>query len=376
VGYLGYGLRAGVEGFKSGFNMGQMKWQQNEKKRLEKKQEELNQAATVFNQMVSQMGDDGAYSEDDMMKINTSYMALGYDVKERVDGTYKAIQAMDKKTIEDNEQWFDYVIESTSGMTSADAQGIFDTVKPFVTGEKGLKMFEALESISKKKKDIKVEPQPEDYWKQAGVLPQDYRPGYLQSKGIDIPQPATAPEQPQTELDKQTETDKWLDSAYKSGNANYFNQIAKQRGSPATFDTYKQGYEKPPAAGEAGAVEEPEPETVSTLKNWETMFNIKAKEGPKTEEEYNRALDLLAQSKDNYKPKYASWKEALISEVKGIAKELEGITDKGDRTILLNVYKQKLEEIKAKYPEVNLSQFPEFEEQKNWFDKLKEKVGL
>ena len=59
MGYFGYALKAGVEGFGSGFNMGQMKWQQNEKKRLDKKQEELNQAATVFNQMVSQMGDDG-----------------------------------------------------------------------------------------------------------------------------------------------------------------------------------------------------------------------------------------------------------------------------------------------------------------------------
>ena len=106
------------------------------------------------------------------------------------------------------------------------------------------------------------------------------------------------------------------------------------------------------------------------------MFDIKAEDGPKTEEEYNRALNLLGQSGDNYKPKYASWKEALISEVKGIGKELEGTKDKKDYQFLLGIYMQKLEEIKAKYPEVNLSQFPEFEEQKNWFDKLKEKVGL
>ena len=44
--------------------------------------------------------------------------------------------------------------------------------------------------------------------------------------------------------------------------------------------------------------------------------------------------------------------------------------------MLLGIYMQKLEEIKAKYPEVDLSQFPEFEEQKNWFEKLREKVGL
>ena len=106
------------------------------------------------------------------------------------------------------------------------------------------------------------------------------------------------------------------------------------------------------------------------------MFDIKAEDGPKTEEEYNRALDLLGQSGDNYKPKYGSWKEALISEVKGIGKELKGITNKDDYNLLLGIYMQKLEEIKAKYPEVDLSQFPEFEEQKSWFGKLKEKVGL
>ena len=120
----------------------------------------------------------------------------------------------------------------------------------------------------------------------------------------------------------------------------------------------------------------PKPETVTTLKNWEEMFDIKSEEGPKTEEEYNRALDLLAQSEDVYKPIYTSWKEALISEVKGIGKELKGITEKEDFNLLLSIYMQKLEEIKTKYPEVNLEQFPEFEEQKSWFEKLKEKVGL
>jgi len=259
VGYLGYALKAGVEGFGSGFNMGQMKWQQNEKKRLEKKQEEMMETSSIFNNMVSQLGEDGAYSEDDMMKINTAYMALGYDVKERVDGTYKAIQAMDKKTIDENNQWFDFVIETTNGMKSADAQGIFDTVKPFVTGEKGLQMFEALESITKKKSEIGQAPKeydPLDVYKAtpSANMPYGMTEQMGKKAGFDMPgEMPTAPTatQPQTELDKQTETDKWLDSAYKTGNANYFNQIAKQRGSPATFDTYKQGYEKPAGAGGA-----------------------------------------------------------------------------------------------------------------------------
>ena len=132
----------------------------------------------------------------------------------------------------------------------------------------------------------------------------------------------------------------------------------------------------------------PKPETVTTLKNWEEMFDTKSEEGPKTEEEYNRVLDLLAQSEDDFTPQY-TWKETLITEVKGIAKALqnflddksktkdkEGRTPKENFDFYLSIYMQKLEEIKTKYPEVNLEQFPEFEEQKNWFEKLKEKVGL
>ena len=129
-----------------------------------------------------------------------------------------------------------------------------------------------------------------------------------------------------------------------------------------------------------------EGETVTTLKNWEAMFDIKSETGPKTEEEYNRALDLLAQSKDAYRPKYATWKEALIAEVKGIAEDLkvlsedksnvrdkDGMTPQDNFKFLLNIYLQKLEEIKTKYPEVDLNQFPKFEENKGFWQKLIER---
>lgn len=159
--------------------------------------------------------------------------------------------------------------------------------------------------------------------------------------------------------------------------------------SPDTFNKIKTGLERntginlSPITQESlrepekiAEIAEPTPETVGTLKTWEKMFDIKAEEGPRTEEEYNRALELLRQSEDVYKPKYPTWKEALIAEVKGIGKDLKGITDKEDYNLLLGIYMQKLEEIKSKYPDVDLEQFPEFEEQKSWFERLKERVGL
>ena len=321
AGYGGYFLGGMASGLKSGFNLGQMKWQQNEKKKLQKKQDEMLEASSVFNNMVAQLGEDGSYSDDDMMKINTSYMALGYDVKERVDGTYKAIQAMDKKTIEANYQWFDLVLDSTQGMTSGDAQGIFDTVRPFVSGEKGLQTYEALESITKKRADISqnAPPAPEDVWGQAGVLPMETRPDYLRSRGIDIPQPAITPEAPPTELESQGNTKKKLDYAYNTGNASYFNQTAKSLGVPTTFETYGQGYKKPEAVGEGGGEEGISYRTGSlpqqTAYKEKLSRTLTAKAWDSTITEYTDAKDTQGRS---YDPSvFGSYEEHATAKLQG-----------------------------------------------------------
>ena len=239
TGFGGYFLGSMASGLKSGFNMGQMKWQQNEKKKLQKKQDEMMETSSVFNNMVSQLGEDGSYSEDDMMKINTSYMALGYDVKERVDGTYKAIQAMDKKTIEENYQWFDFVIEATNDMKSGDAQGIFDTVKPFISGEKGLQIYEGLESITKKKGEIAERPKevsPYDYYGQSPAGVQEsiaesvagQTPGL---EGVQFKQEAVTPEAPPTPKS----------SDYTSA-VNYLSKFVNAK--PEVFNSIKEGYQK------------------------------------------------------------------------------------------------------------------------------------
>lgn len=248
AGYGGYFLKGLAGGLQTGFNMGQMKWQQNEKKKLQKKQDEMMEASSVFNNMVAQLGEDGSYSNDDMMKINTSYMALGYDVKERVDGTYKAIQAMDKKTMEANYQWFDLVLNATSGMQSGDAQEIWDTVRPFVSGEKGLQTYEAMESITKKRSEIAAaQPTPEVFTSPTGVTEKYPEAGWKYTDKGYVPV-YKEPTAPPTELDLQAETQKKLDYAYNTGNASYFNQTAKSLGIDTIFETYKQKY-KPEGAG-------------------------------------------------------------------------------------------------------------------------------
>jgi len=102
AGYGGYFLQGLASGLQTGFNLGQLKWQQNEKKKLQKKQEELLEQASVFNSQVAKLGEDGYYSDDDIWKINTTYMALGYEVKDLVQDTYQAIQTMNKERVENN----------------------------------------------------------------------------------------------------------------------------------------------------------------------------------------------------------------------------------------------------------------------------------
>lgn len=405
--YLGYGLMAGVQGFQSGFNMGQLKWQQNEKKRLAKKQEEMWEQSTIYNNMVAKAGEDGVYSDDDMMKINTAYMALSYEVKERIDGTYKAIQAMDKQRIEQNYKYFDMLPGIFDGHDPKDAQGMVDIVRPLVSGEKALLTFDALAEITRKKSEAAQAPKKVTPYEFYGESPAGVQVGIAESvvgqtPGLEGVEFKETPEVP-AELSVAERKYNWATEAYQKGlrgepGGISFEEYKRYMGVSVTSDK-STGLEKSVqdiiTQGTTAGISQEEintavknkilgkptpelelkPETVTTLKNWEAMFDVNAEEGPRTEEEYNRALNLLAQSGDKYKPKYPTWKEALIAEVKGIGRELEEITDRTDRMFLLDVYKQKLEEIKAKYPDVDLTQFSQPKELSGW-DKFLERVGL
>ena len=405
--YLGYGLMAGVQGFQSGFNMGQLKWQQNEKKRLAKKQEEMWEQSTIYNNMVAKAGEDGVYSDDDMMKINTAYMALSYEVKERIDGTYKSIQAMDKQRIEQNYKYFDMLPGIFDGHDPKDAQGMVDIVRPLVSGEKALLTFDALAEITRKKSEAAQAPKKVTPYEFYGESPAGVQVGIAESvvgqtPGLEGVEFKETPEVP-AELSVAERKYNWATEAYQKGlrgepGGISFEEYKRYMGVSVTSDK-STGLEKSVqdiiTQGTTAGISQEEintavknkilgkptpelelkPETVTTLKNWEAMFDVNAEEGPRTEEEYNRALNLLAQSGDKYKPKYPTWKEALIAEVKGIGRELEEITDRTDRMFLLDVYKQILEEIKAKYPDVDLTQFSQPKELSGW-DKFLERVGL
>jgi len=249
TGYGGYFLQGMASGIQSGFEMG---WKKKQQKKLEDEQQKITEGTTLFNNMVKQYGEDGVYSDDDMAMLNVAFLSAGVEVKERIKGTHEAILAMNKSKVEQDFQWLELASSWTDGLDPKNAKEIFDYVGSQITTEKGKNYYTAYENMYKKKYEAAQQPQtvsPYDFYGQSdSATKAAIAPSVAgQTKGLEniqFNQPTT---QPQTELDKITETQKKLEAAYKTGNAPYFNQMAKSLGSPATFETWGQGYEKPGA---------------------------------------------------------------------------------------------------------------------------------
>jgi len=89
-----------------------------------------------------------------------------------------------------------------------------------------------------------------------------------------------------------------------------------------------------------------------------------------SEEEYNRQYNLLKQSKTSkqYEPK--PYKDMITNEVKAMAKEIKGLltsdnkfkNDEAKATYAKYqaIYEQKVRELIAKYPDIDISQFPKY----------------
>lgn len=197
AGYLGYALKAGVEGFKSGFNMAQqkseMEWQKKKKKELEEKELKIKEGAALYSSLVSQVFADNVASEDEMMKLNTAYLAAGYEVQAVIKDTHNAIQTMDKNKYEQDIAWLELFGDMIEGLDPKDTQGTFDMIKGNVKTEKGLNLFEAQVSLQTKKYEVAQKEKP---WEKAAVLPSEMRVPFLEQEGVEIPEPTPTVKEP------------------------------------------------------------------------------------------------------------------------------------------------------------------------------------
>jgi len=327
-------------------------------------------------------GEEPSYVDKVLMSVllnqaGTSYAASFADIennKNTMDREKLSQDGMNLRTLNDNGMALLKMIETSAKEGTLGLIDWFQVPKEMFPPNFDLNKFLSKDTITKLQNDDTRQAALDEVMGITRALPEEYRKGYMEQQGVLEEGLQPTPKEP-TALSAK---DNWAIENYKTGKIS-FDQLSKYMGAYIEPEKATELQKKIGEAKQYGATNEEiknmllgtagggiEGETVTTLKNWEKMFDIKDEEGPKTEEEYNRALDLLAQSKDKYKPKFATWKEALIAEVKGIGKEIESTTNKKDRDILLNVYMQKLEEIKTKYPEVDLSQFPEFKQQGFW----------
>jgi len=388
AGTSGFFLQGLSSGFAQGQQIQEMNWQRKEKERIKKEEDALLETLTMAGKKFSSYYTDYNVSEEERLEAIATWSALSYEAKDLLKGAYDGVMNYNKETEEQSLATVKAYREQLEGLdfdlsTISEISGMF---RGQIKSPNGLKYFDAMDSMIRKNKEAQQkQPQIERFTSPEGVIAKypDATPEHTTQGWI----PKFATDKEGTPLSAK---DNWAIDNYKSGKLN-FDQLSNYMGTRITPEKATALEDEIAKAKQYGATNEEikgmivggtgidtttAPETVSTLKSWETMFDIGNEEGPKSEEDYNRALDLLSQSEDKYKPKYPTWKEALIAEAKGIGKELEGITDKEDYNLLLNIYMQKLEEIKAKYPEVNLDQFKEFKDKRTWFDKLKEKVGL
>ncbi len=254
AGNSGYFMKGLSSGLQSGLNMGkqiqEMQWQKAQRKKLETKQAEYEEGMVTIGGLMKQLSADGTWSEDDEMKITTCFYAMIPEVQAVYQDAVNAIQTMNKSKFEEDMNWLSLTREETEGMDWTNAQGIFDITEGRITTEKGKNYFEAYRNMAEKKASIVAAPKsvsPYDFYGQSPADVQGQIAGSVAGQtpgleGVEFTQPQA--EQP-TEMDVMGETTKKLDAAYATGNANYFNQMAKSLNVPTTFDTYKQKYEKP-----------------------------------------------------------------------------------------------------------------------------------
>lgn len=172
--YSGYFLKGLGQGLQTGVNLGtqiqEMKWQKAQRKKLAEEQEKYKEGMSTINSIIKQCGADGVYSEDDELKIMTSFWASIPEVQAVYQDAVNSIQTMNKRKFEEDMQWLKLTLEQAEGLDWKNAQGIFDYTNQWITTEKGKNYFTAYENIAKRRSEaLQAQPKVEMFPTAGGV---------------------------------------------------------------------------------------------------------------------------------------------------------------------------------------------------------------
>ena len=211
----GYFLKGLGSGLQTGFNIGQqitqMKWQKEQKAKLEKEQEKIMEGVSTFNKKIEEIYADGTVSDEENMQLTTIYLASTYEVKDKIDSTYKAIQQGRKDITDQNFKWFDLYANWLDGTDPSDIPELFEFVSGNLTGEKAKETLTAYDNVLKKRYETqqKVTPDLSIAEKKYNFAINAYKKDKIDFNqlakymGVDVSEPELSSKEKEVELMKQ-----------------------------------------------------------------------------------------------------------------------------------------------------------------------------
>lgn len=276
AGYSGFFMKGMAGGLQSGVNMGmqltQMKWQKKKQKELEDMTVKMNDTWNSIGQELITLANDGQLSEDDKLKVYALTIAAPYEMQGVMQNLRSSLAQFDTKGFDNQMELVKTFYDYAQGLNIKDIDSLYETFRGQITDPHALTLFEVADKKLRHEYEVAQAQPKTEVFPSAEALREKYpnagvkhtEQGYVPTFG------EVKPTEPQTELDKMEETKKWLDSAYATGNAAYFNRVAKEKGVPTTFDTYKQKYEEPEVPGTT-----PEGEiTAGQKRSWDMASSV------------------------------------------------------------------------------------------------------
>jgi len=374
-------------GFGTGFEIGSIiKEKRKAKKILEQVQNTLQEWKLS--------GEEPSYVDKVLMSVllnqaGTSYASSFANIendKNSMDREKLSQDGMNLRTLNDNGMALLKMIETSAKEGTLGLIDWFQVPKEMFPPDFDLNKFLSKDTITKLQNDDTRQAALDEVMGITRALPEEYRKGYMEQQGVLEEGLQPTPKEP-TALSAK---DNWAIENYKTGKIS-FDQLSKYMGAyiepeKATELQKKIGEAKQYGAtneeiknmllGTAGGGGEEEPILRTDIAYWENTFNAIT-----SEDEYNRQYALLKQSKTSkqYEPK--PYKEMLISDLTAHVKDIKALLTSDNKfKKALNkegklvedeeakatyakyqrIYEQKVRELIAKYPDIDVSQFPKF----------------
>jgi hypothetical protein len=171
--YSGYFLQGLGQGFETGFQLSQqkreMKWKEDQQKKLEQKQKEIEDAAQNYTNLVKEYGEDNILTNEEISKLNTAFLATGYEAQALIKDTHTNIQAMKTKKVQEDFEMLDLFINWSKGQSPENIKAAFEEMKGMAQTEESKRVFQAYDNLIKRQKEEIGSIAPWEFYKESAA---------------------------------------------------------------------------------------------------------------------------------------------------------------------------------------------------------------